>query len=129
MIITDIPMMLSICQYKYNGLQTTVNQICGRAVNLNVDQITVASRACEHTVGFPLIPWRSRAYATGNWNCPVCHRALDLGGLLVRSEGERPFALAEQKGQFGQGSLGQSGTDIFQSGSDPFTGSFDWEGF
>jgi hypothetical protein len=111
MVVCQTKMMICVCEYRYNGLHMVVNQICGRPVNVATDKIFVGSRTCEHQNGFPLVPWLSQAYATGNWNCPVCRRSLDLNSLYVKTEVESA----------------QPTVDIFQPSSDPFSGSFEWD--
>ena len=128
------PMMFCVREYKYNGLQNVVDTVCGRHVNLDQEVIYVASRNCEHPAPFQLMPYLSRAFGTGNWNCPVCGRQLDLQSLAaVEAPGRE-----QEPGIFSTGVSGQpsgsmrrdSSNDIFGGGGqDPFISPFDWDNF
>lgn len=130
MVQCSAPMMICIREFRYNGLQTVVDGICGRRVNLAQENIQVVSRVCDHPTPFQLLPYLSRAFGTGNWNCPICHRQLDLQSLVVTQMGSETDA-----GFFGGGRTGpeqmrrDSSSDMFGGGGgqDPFISPFDWD--
>lgn len=119
------PMMICIREYMYNGLQFIADQIAGRRVDLDGESIYVVSRQCEQHSSFPLLPYLSLAFATGNWNCPVCRRPLDYHSFVVCQPTQAPEAVPQQTAM--RSHVG----DFFQlgAGTDPFSGAFEWDGF
>lgn len=77
------PMMICLREYQFKGIQEIANTICGKIVDLDTENPIVRAATCSHQPGFPLIPFLSRAYATGNWYCPLCKQVLDLSYLKV----------------------------------------------
>ncbi|OHT13035.1 hypothetical protein TRFO_03448 [Tritrichomonas foetus] len=75
--------MICVREYKFKGLHDIVNQISGRMINLREESPLVVSGTCNHPAPFNLVSFLSRAFGTGNWNCPICGNLVDLGQITI----------------------------------------------
>lgn len=80
---TSDPMMICIREYKYCGLQNLMDQIVGRAVDLDNEDFDVLPINCQHKETFSLSSFLSNSLGTGNWNCPICNQPVDVYNLKV----------------------------------------------
>jgi hypothetical protein len=119
LLISTVPMMICIREYRFVGLQGIVSQICRRDVDWPGERIDAVSSQCDHPGTFQLVPFLARAIATENWSCPTCHRRIDIESIQEArpaSAGARPAPA--------------STVDIFQHGpSDSFMPQLDWFDF
>lgn len=83
MINTLLPMMICVREYKFNGIQEMMNQVLGRAINIDEEDYNVCSNSCHHKDSFSLAPFLSRSLATGNFNCPICGQPIDPFTLTI----------------------------------------------
>jgi hypothetical protein len=118
LLVSTVPMMICIREYRFVGLQGLVSQICRRHVD-PAERIDAMSSQCDHPGAFELVPFLARAIATENWSCPTCHRRIDIDTI---EEARRAGPAA--------GRHSALTVDIFQPGpSDPFMPQLDWFDF
>ena len=77
-------MQISICEYTYLGLSGLTSQITPLPITqLN---ISVTPSKCDHLESFSLIPFLSKAAASQNWECPICHKEISLSDISISKE-------------------------------------------
>jgi hypothetical protein len=82
LIASSVPMMICLREFRYVGISFLAEKVCARKVHMS-EKVLVIGRGCVSHDRFDLLDFLSGAVATGRWICPVCHRPIELGELML----------------------------------------------
>jgi len=84
---TENPVILLIQPYKYIGVKSLCNMICGRKVDLLLESPKAKSTKCQHCECFDLVPFLSFSLAKGEFKCPHCNLIIEISDIIEESVG------------------------------------------
>lgn len=83
---TAKPLVICVCEYEYLGIEKMIEKVVGHSININEEEVIVASNSCQHKDSFSLISFMSKSMSTGRFECPVCGQIIDPLNVTIIKE-------------------------------------------